>query len=114
MKQKDREKKRGRERGEGKGGSLERLSCQPAPTCIPVAMAAVPNRTWGTTWLASLAGREEKGRERRKGRMDMQVWLVGMAILHMPCTHNHTLLKEMSTSASHKTQSVGFIARGQG
>ena len=35
------------------------------------------------------------------------VWLVGMAILHIPCTHNRTLLKEMSTSASH-------IAPGQG
>ena len=68
------QKKRGRERegrGEGEGGSLGETVVSSACTHLqPVAMAAVPNQPGGTTWLASLAGREEKGRERREGRRD--------------------------------------------
>ena len=70
------QKKRGRERGEGgegEGGSLgETVVSSACTTCRPVAMAAVPNQPGGTTWLASMAGREEKGRERREGRITLR------------------------------------------
>ena len=48
-------------------GVSERLSCdQPAPTCIPVAMAAVPNRTWRhhLIGLSGWEGGEREGKER--------------------------------------------------
>ena len=60
------QKKRGRERGAREGVS-ERLLCdQPAPTCIPVAMAAVPNRTWWhhLVGLSGWEGGEREGKEK--------------------------------------------------
>ena len=68
------EKKRGRERGEGGGRGRESwrdcrvISLHPPAYQLP--WQQYPTEPGGTTWLASLAGREEKGRERREGRRD--------------------------------------------
>ena len=63
-------KKRGRERGEGgegEGGSLGETVVSSACTHLHISCHGSSTHC-GTTWLASLAGREENGRERREGR----------------------------------------------
>ena len=67
------QKKRGRERGEGGGrGRESRRDCRVTSMHPPAYQLPWQQysrtRPSGITWLASLAGREEKGRERREGR----------------------------------------------